>query len=119
MTDSDSIELKIVHGGEKFKLHIGCDKTVDDLKGLIEVQVGVDKEKQKLIYKGVQLKDGKATLKESKMKRKAKLTLIGSKDNPDEMLCKKAFLDIKQSYDQQGELLNSCEKEWDNIEKVI
>eukprot|EP00055_Hartaetosiga_balthica_P011613 m.53411 g.53411 ORF g.53411 m.53411 type:complete len:191 (+) comp7665_c0_seq4:58-630(+) len=109
--------LTIVHGGDKYKFTVDDGATVGDVMELIEKEVKVEKGNQKLIIKGKQLKDESATLTSLKIKSKAKITLIGNKEDPVDTSCKKAFAETEQSYKQQGILLNTCQEEWDGIEK--
>ena len=73
--------LKINHGGKMFEVMgglIGDRNTIDGLKGVISQYTGLLPKAQKLVYKGVVLKDGEADLKSAKLANGSKLTLIGT-----------------------------------------
>ena len=75
------ITLKIVHGGRTFDIMLGLigdRNSVDGLKGIISQYTGLLPKAQKLVYKGVVLKDGDIDLKSAKIANGSKMTLIGS-----------------------------------------
>ena len=75
------ITLKIVHGGRNFDIMLGLigdRNTIDGLKGIISQYTGIPPKAQKLVYKGVVLKDGDIDLKSAKIANGSKMTLIGS-----------------------------------------
>ena len=75
------ITLKIVHGGRNFDIMLGLigdRNSIDGLKGIISQYTGIPPKAQKLVYKGVVLKDGDIDLKSAKIANGSKMTLIGS-----------------------------------------
>ena len=73
--------LKINYGGKNIDIVsglIGDRNTIDGLKGLIYQYSGLLPKSQKLVYKGVVLKDGEIDLKTAKLANGSKLTLIGT-----------------------------------------
>ena len=75
------ITLKINHGGKVIDLIpglIGDRNTIDGLKGVIYQYTGILPKSQKLVYKGVVLKDGELDLRNAKLANGSKITLIGS-----------------------------------------
>ena len=73
--------LKINHGGKTVEIMgglIGDRNTIDGLKGIICQFTGLLPKNQKLVYKGVILKDGEIDLKTAKLANGSKLTLIGT-----------------------------------------
>ena len=75
------ITLKIVHGGRTFDIMLGLigdRNSIDGLKGIISQYTGLLPKAQKLVYKGVVLKDGEIDLKSAKISNGSKMTLIGS-----------------------------------------
>ena len=75
------ITLKIVHGGRNFDIMLGLigdRNSIDGLKGIISQYTGIPPKSQKLVYKGVVLKEGEIDLKSAKIANGSKMTLIGS-----------------------------------------
>jgi len=73
--------LKINHGGKMIDIVVGLigdRNTVDGLKGVVGQYTGVPLKSQKLVYKGVVLKDGDVDLKTAKLANGSKVTLIGT-----------------------------------------
>ena len=75
------ITVKIVHGGKAFDVMLGLigdRNSIDGLKGIIAQYSGIPPKSQKLVYKGVVLKDGEIDLKTAKIANGSKMTLIGT-----------------------------------------
>ena len=75
------ITLKVNYGGKVIDIIyglIGDRNTIDGLKGVISQYTGLSSKAQKLVYKGVVLKDGEIDLKTAKLANGSKLTLIGT-----------------------------------------
>ena len=73
--------LKINYGGKIIDIMgglIGDRNTIDGLKGIVSQYTGLLPKAQKLVYKGVVLKDGEIDLKSAKLANGSKLTLIGT-----------------------------------------
>jgi hypothetical protein len=76
------MSLKINFGGKVIDIAtglIGDRNSIDGLKGLISQYTGIMAKSQKLVYKGVVLKDGESDLKSMKIANGSKITLIGTK----------------------------------------
>jgi Ubiquitin family len=75
-----SLQLQIVHAGKNFDLsdRIGDDNTISELKAAVASLTDVPADGQKLIYKGTVLKNDTQKLKDTKISRGAKITVIGT-----------------------------------------
>lgn len=75
-----ALNLKVIHGGKVYELGdgIGDKNTVGQLKELIERYSGVAVKAQKLVYKGVVLKEAGSDLKGARLANGSKITLIGA-----------------------------------------
>ncbi|MEW5306871.1 MAG: hypothetical protein WDW36_009308 [Sanguina aurantia] len=74
----EELSFTITYGKNSSLVSLKASTTVGDLKAQIESSTGVPKAKQKLLQKGVPLKDDDKTLAEVGIKQKSKLLLIGS-----------------------------------------
>jgi len=75
-----ALNLKVNHGGKVYELGdgIGDKNTIGQLKELVERYSGVTVKQQKLVYKGVVLKEAGSDLKSVKLANGSKITLIGA-----------------------------------------
>ncbi|MEW5314245.1 MAG: hypothetical protein WDW38_005756 [Sanguina aurantia] len=74
----EELSFTITYGKNSSLVSLKASTTVGDLKAQIESSTGVPRAKQKLLQKGVPLKDDNKTLAEVGIKQKSKLLLIGS-----------------------------------------
>ncbi|KAG2484360.1 hypothetical protein HYH03_016779 [Edaphochlamys debaryana] len=74
----EQVAFKITYGKATSDVKRPFDSTVGDLKSKIEEQLGIPSKLQKLMSKGVALKDDGCTLRQAGIKEGAKLLLIGS-----------------------------------------
>ncbi|KXZ53299.1 hypothetical protein GPECTOR_7g1193 [Gonium pectorale] len=77
-TPTEEVAFKIQFGKNSSDVKRPYESTVGDLKGEIEKTLGIPSKLQKLMSKGVALKDDGATLRQAGIKDGAKLLLIGS-----------------------------------------